>query len=142
MIYPAKSFLTSDLLREARTRALELKKKKATAAMTTTKKSMEGRDQLRNGVPPKMNLSSESNMSDDLKAFEKDLINESDSEDAPNTSAGTSYVPETTSGSDIIKILTNKTQIPYFKNKNDIRNKEEQSEEAEDQAPECMSMEE
>ena len=101
------SFLTSDLMREARTRALELKKKKVAAKpqMQAPKKAPEKKVEpktMKKAItaepPPKINLSSDSNLSEDLKAFERDLISESDHEDQRNESTGTIYVQETSSG--------------------------------------------
>ena len=108
-LHPIKSFLTSDLLREARTRALEMKKKKLTPAETavkankpTEKKSVPKRNEAPEVAPPaKINFSSESNLSEELQEFKEDLINGTDTQ---NNSASTSYVPETSSGKDIIKI--------------------------------------
>ena len=94
-------------MREARTRALELKKKKVAEKppMQAPKKMPEKKIEPKtmkkatmSEPPPRINLSSDSNLSEDLKAFERDLISESDQEDQRNESTGTIYVQETSSG--------------------------------------------
>lgn len=91
-------------MREARTRALELKKMK-TAQNKEQKSEPKEKDgankkaeAAENAPPPKMNLSAESNLSEDLQEFEKDLCGEYDAEDERNGSSGTIYVQETSSG--------------------------------------------
>ena len=101
-------------MREARTKALELKKKKVVTKplMQAPKKMAEKKADQKTmkkttttEPPPKINLSSDSNLSEDLKAFERDLINESDQEDQRNGSAETIYVQETSSGRMIRMII-------------------------------------
>ena len=68
--------------------------------------------------PPKINLSAQSELSDDLKEFERNLISESDSEERRNDSAGTIYVQETTSGKGYILQPRKSSLNRQYKNTN------------------------
>ena len=90
-------------MREARTRALELKKKKTTQKLPVpvpkkTSEKMAAPKPATMAPPPKMNFSSDSNLSEDLREFERDLCSESDQEGQRDESNGTIYVQETSSG--------------------------------------------
>ena len=106
--------MTHDILKEARTRALEQKKKKVLAepkAMAAPKKPAAPKLPIpaENRAatvppPPRMNLSADSNLSEDLKAFERDLCEgsgEEESQESNSAASATSevvYVAETSSG--------------------------------------------